>query len=489
MDPETAPTTCKPCPFMQKYGLQAEKRHPPYTDYRLVDTLASFNREKMIERAVHAKGAGAKGVFETTHDISDICGIDMLLGVGKKTPCTARFSTTTFERGSADAIRDPKGMALKFMTEQGNWDWVCLNTPMFFIRDPIKFAAMMHAQRRDPQTNLVNPNLWWDWVCNNHEALHMVIFQYSEFGDMFDYRSMSAYVGNAFKWVKMDGSWNYVHFFLTSDQGPDFENGEKAKDSSAGDTDSATRDLYEAIERGDHPSWTAYVQTVAPEDAHKLAFNILDPTKHWNIQSYPRHIPVIPPRQFGKLTLTHNPKDYFTEVEQLAFSPANLVPGVEPSEDPILQARLFAYNDAQRYRLGANSQGPPVNRSKSGTAGTDTNLSTTAYANAYTNTEHEAWLAQTSARAWSQPNEEDYKFPREFWEVLPKLRSLEFQDSIVVNMSKSLAETRADIRERVYQTLGLVATDLADRVRKSTEMLVSGITVASPRGSSGSARL
>ncbi|KAJ5286794.1 Heme-dependent catalase-like protein [Penicillium angulare] len=247
---------------------------------------------------------------------------------------------------------------------------------------------------------------------------------------------MSAYVGNAFKWVKRDGSWNYVHFFFTSDQGPDFQTGEKAKNPSAGDIDSATRDLYEAIERGEYPSWTAHVQSVAPENAHKLSFNLLDATKHWNIQSYPRHIPVIPPRQLGKLTLTQSPKDFFTEVEQLAFSPANLVPGVEPSEDPILQARLFAYNDAQRYRLGASSQDLPANRPKSGAASTDTNFSTTAHVKTHIDAEHDAWLAQTSARAWSQPNEEEYKFPREFWEVLTELRSAEFQNSIVVNISK-----------------------------------------------------
>ncbi|KAJ5389345.1 catalase Cat [Penicillium cataractarum] len=453
---------------MQPEWSQKEKKDPPYTDSRLFDALSSFNREKTLERVVHAKGAGAHGVFEITHDISDICDIDMLLGVGKKTACTARFSTTTFERGSADAIRDPKGMAVKFFTEQGNWDWVCLNIPFFFIRDPMKFPGMMHAQRRDPQTNLVDPNLWWDWVCNNHEALHMVVFQYSDFGDMFNYRGMSGYVGHAFKWVKRDGSWKYVHFFFTSDQGPDFTSGQKV-DATVGDMDSATRDLSNAIERGEYPSWTAHVQVVDPKDAPELAFNILDSTKHWNLASYPQDIPVIPPRPFGKLTLTQNPKSFFTEIEQLAFSPSNLVPGVEPSEDPILQARLFAYPDAQRYRLGANLQQLSDNQPSPSAADAKTTPTT----------ELDTWLAQTSSQAWSQPNELDYKYPRDFWNVLPKLRSAEFQNSIVVNMSKSLAQTRAELRERVYQTLRLVAADLADRVRDATEMLVPDNMAAS----------
>jgi catalase len=416
----------------------------------------------------------------------------MLLGVGKKTPCTARFSTTTFERGSADMIRDPKGMAVKFFTEKGNWDWVCLNVPMFFIRDPIKFPAMMHAQRRDPRTNLVNPNLWWDWVSKNHEALHMVLLQYSEFGDMFNYRNMSGFVGHAFKWVKRDGSWNYVHFFLSSDQGPSLQSGGKTKDVNVGDTDSATEDLHDAIERGEYPSWTAHVQVVAPKDAQRLPFNILDLTKHWNLGNspgYPENIPIIPSRPFGKLTLTRNPEDFFTEIEQLAFSPSNLVPGVEPSEDPILQARLFAYPDAQRHRLGANHNQLPANQPKASTANIDHSPNTTAQADIYSDTKHQAWLAETFSRSWSEPNGQDYKYPRDFWNVLPELRGAKFQNSIVVNMSESLAQTRADIRERVYQTLCLVAIDLADRVEYATEVLVRDAEVASPRTSPGSAKL
>ncbi|OTA60873.1 putative catalase Cat [Hypoxylon sp. EC38] len=500
-------TTSNGCPVMRPEGSQRDGKNLLLKDFHLIDLLSHFNREKIPERIVHARGAGAYGEFEVTHDISDICNIDMLLGVGKKTQCVTRFSTTGLERGSAESIRDPKGMAVKFFTEQGNWDWVCLNIPMFFIRDPIKFPGMMHAQRRDPQTNLANPNIWWDWVCNNHESLHMVLWLYSEFGTMFNYRSMSGYVGHAYKWVMPDGSWKYVHFFLSSDRGPNFTQGETAKNASPTDPDSATRDLYEAIERGDYPTWTANVQVVEPKDAHKLGFDILDLTKHWNLGNYPPDINVIPSRPFGKLTLKRNPQNFFSEIEQLAFSPSHLVPGVEPSEDPVLQARMFAYPDAQRYRLGVNYQQLPANRSehtfnpllRDGAATSTTNYGglpghvsdyypMTFHEPKESDTEFDSWVAKVSSKAWLQTNELDYKFPREFWNILPTLRSPEFQNTIVVNMSHSVAQTHEEIRERVYSMLELVATDLARRVREATDKLIKEKVVL-PLGKPGSLRM
>ncbi|KAI1801854.1 putative catalase Cat [Daldinia bambusicola] len=486
-------TTSNGSPAVRPEGSQRDGKNLLLKDFHLIDLLSHFNREKIPERVVHARGAGAYGEFEVTHDISDICNIDMLLGVGKKTPCITRFSTTGLERGSAESVRDPKGMAIKFFTEQGNWDWVCLNIPMFFIRDPAKFPGMMHAQRRDPRTNLANPDLWWDWVCNNHESLHMVLWLYSEFGTMFNYRSMSGYAGHAYKWVMPDGSWKYVHFFLSSDRGPNFTEGGKVQNVSPTDPDSATRDLFEAIEKGDYPTWTANVQVVDPKDVHKLGFDILDLTKHWNLGNYPPDINVIPSRPFGKLTLNRNPENHFAEIEQLAFSPSHLVPGVEPSEDPVLQARMFAYPDAQRYRLGVNNQQLPANRSKctfnpllrDGAATSTSNYGripghVTDYhpmkfqEQKEPDTEFDSWTARVSSRPWLEVSEDDYKFPREFWKVLPTLRSPEFQNTIVENMSESLAQTQKDTRERVYHVLELVATDLSERVREATEKQVSG---------------
>jgi catalase len=351
---------------------------------------------------------------------------------------------------------------------------------MFFIRDPAKFPDLIHAQRRDLRTNLMNPNMWWDWVCNNHESLHMVLWLYSEFGTMFNYRSQSGYVGHAYKWVMPDGSWKYVHFFLSSDRGQNLSEGDKVKEESMVDPDSAMKDFYEAIERGDYPTWTANVQVVDPEDAHKLGFNILDFTKQWNLGSYPQDIDVIPSRPFGKLTLKRNPENYLAEIEQLAFSPSNLVPGIEASEDPILQARMFAYADARRYRLGPNHEqlstnqskftpNPPLrNRASTSTDTYGTHLGSSKETKG-SDAEFNAWIAKVSSKEWSQPNEMDYKFPREFWKVLPTLRSPEFQNSIVVNIAQSLSQACEETRRRVYGTLTLVAADLSQRVREATE--------------------
>ncbi|KAI1466928.1 catalase-like domain-containing protein [Daldinia caldariorum] len=247
-------TTSNGSPAVRPDGSQRDGKNLLLNGFHLIDLLSHFNREKIPERV--------------THDISDTYNIDILLGFGKKTPCITRFSTTGLERGSAELVRDPKGMAAKFFTEQGNWDWVCLNIPMFFIRDPAKFPGMMHAQRRDPRTNLANPDL-------------------CEFGTMFNYRSMSGYVGHAYKWVMPDGSRKYVHFFLSSDRGPNFTEGGKIQNVSPTDPDSATRDFFEAIEQGDYPTWTANVQVVDSKDVHKLGFDILDLTKHWNLGNYP----------------------------------------------------------------------------------------------------------------------------------------------------------------------------------------------------------
>ncbi|KAH8599573.1 catalase-like domain-containing protein [Bisporella sp. PMI_857] len=372
----------------------------------------------------------------------------MLLGVGKKTSCVVRFSTTALERGSSEAVRDSKGMAVKYFTEEGNWDWVCLNMPMFFTRDPAKFPSLVHAQRRDPQTGLINPSLWWDWVCNNHESLHLVLVQYSGFGTMFNWRSMSAYTGHAFKWVMSNGSWKYVHMFLSSDQGPNFRVGAAAEADPA-DPDSATRDLYNGIRQGEYPTWSAHVQVIDPWDAHKLSFNILDLTKHWNLG------------------------DYFEEIEQLAFSPSHLVPGVEPSEDPCSKHDYFAYPDAQRYRLGVNYQQRQADQSSHKAS----NLYWRASTDIDLDSERNTWLAQISSSSWK------------FWEVLPTLRSLEFQERLVLNLAESISQIDQELREKVFHTFTLVCIDLAERVRDATTKLIASRDLALRRGRPGSLRL
>ncbi|KAJ5678581.1 peroxisomal catalase [Penicillium macrosclerotiorum] len=478
MSVATASTGLHPtgCPVMahRSAPLNNEK-YPEGRESQIFESLSRFNREKIVERPVHAKGAGAYGVFEVTHDISDVCEIDALLGVGKKIPCVTRFSTTGLERGSADGARDLKGMATKLFTKDGEWDWVGLNFPLFFIRDPAKFPDLMHAQRRDPQNNLLNPNMLWEFLTENHEALHMSLIQFSDFGTMFSWRNLSAYTGHAFKWVKADGSFKYVHLFLSSDKGPNLETGEQAF-SSETDPDQATKDLFEAIERGDNPTWTVNIQVIDPKDAPRLDFNILDVTKHWNLGNYPDSIPVIPSRPVGKLTLNRNPQNYFSEVEQLAFSPSHLVPGIEPSEDPVLQARMFAYPDAQRYRLGHHHSAP-------------NQITKTQTYTESLGPEFAEWLAKTTSKSWSQPNPDDYKFPGNFYDRLPVLRDQKFQDRMVENVVESVSMTRDDVRQRVYHTLGLVHPELAQRVRDGAEALVHKQSSSTPRGDAGSLRL
>ncbi|KAJ5673932.1 CAZyme family AA7 [Penicillium macrosclerotiorum] len=440
------------CPVMGMAPSKISSVGPQ--DIYTLEALSHFNREKIPERAVHALGAGAYGEFEVTHDISDICNIESLLGVGKKTEVMTRFSTTGLERGSSDSVQDLKGMATKFFTKDGEWDWVFLNFPFFFIRDPAKFPEMIHAQRRDPQTNRPNPNMLWKFVSENHESLHMTLLQFSDFGRMFTWRTMSSYSGHAFKWVMADGSFKYAHFFLASERGPNFENGSIANIDSS-DPDAASKDLFEAIERGENPSWIAKVQLVDPKDAPNLGFNILDVTKHWNLGTYPTGVKLLEPREFGRLTLNRNVTDYFREVEQRAFSPSNLVPGIEASEDPILQARMFAYPDAQRYRLPITQQPTPRARTPSA-LGPQSALGP----------EFVEWLAETSSAAWSQSNEDDYRFAREYYEVLPSFRGQEFQDRLVERLIGSIAQTCPEIREKVYHAFSLLSLELADKVKR-----------------------
>ncbi|CEJ92384.1 hypothetical protein VHEMI08039 [[Torrubiella] hemipterigena] len=471
-------------------------------DSHLIEMLTHFNRERIPERVVHAKGAGAYGEFEVTHDISDICSIDMLLGIGKKTRCITRFSTTGGERGTADAVRDPRGMATKFFTSEGNWDWVYLNVPFFFVRDPLKFPGLMHAQKRDPQTNLPNPNSFWDWVACNHESLHMVLWLYSEYGTFNSYRHMNSYMGHAHKWVKPDGSYRYVHMYLQADAGYEFASGPQMQRTSGIDPDHATRDLYHAIRTGNYPTWTAYVQVIEPEDAPKFGYNILDITKHWDMGTYPKDLGTVPARPFGKLTLNRNPDNYFAEVEQLAFSPSHLVPGIAPSEDPVLQARMFAYPDAQRHRLGVNYQQIPVNRplcpfnplQRDGRAAVDGNYGSRAgylpsdcpmtFRERYQTKWDAALEPVVNDESLSEVSELDYKFPRTFWTHLDDAEHAGWQDKLVDNLAQSICQADTRVRENMYTVFGLVDHDLASRVRDKTELLVVRASMV-PRRESG----
>ncbi|KAL5010218.1 hypothetical protein ScPMuIL_012523 [Solemya velum] len=323
-------------------------------DFVFTDEMAHFNRERIPERVVHAKGAGAFGYFECTHDITKYCKANPFQFVGKKTPIAVRVSTVGGERGSADTARDPRGFAVKFYSEDGNWDLVGNNTPIFFIRDPMLFPSFIHTQKRNPVTNLKDPDMFWDFLTLRPESLHQVSILFSDRGTPDGFRHMNGYGSHTFKMVNAKGEAVYCKFHYKTDQGIKNLMAEEAERLFRDDPDYATRDLYNAIESGNYPTYTLYIQVMTFKEAENFRWNPFDLTKVWPQGEYPL-IPV------GRMVFNRNPKNYFAEVEQIAFSPAHMIPGIEASPDKMLQGRLFSYSDTHRHRLGSNYLQLPVN--------------------------------------------------------------------------------------------------------------------------------
>jgi catalase len=330
-------------------------------DVHVMEKLAHFNRERIPERVVHAKGAGAYGVFECTADMSQHTRAAFLSAAGKKTEVFVRFSTVGGEKGSADSARDPRGFAVKFYTEEGNYDMTGNNTPVFFIRDPLKFPDFIHTQKRDPKTNTPNADMFWDFLSLTPESIHQVTILFSDRGTPRSYRHMNGYSSHTFKWYNAKGEHCWVQYHFKTEQGIQNLTRQEAARLAGEDPDHATRDLYEAIERGDGPSWRVCVQIMPPDDAKTYRWNIFDITKVWPHGDYPLI-------EIGRMTLNRNPENYFADVEQAAFCPGSFVPGIAASPDKMLQARLMSYHDAHLYRLGPNYQLLPVNVPKACTA-------------------------------------------------------------------------------------------------------------------------
>jgi catalase len=326
-------------------------------DVPLIEKLAHFDRERIPERVVHAKGAGAHGYFEVTHDVTKFTRAKFLSEVGKRSEVFVRFSTVGGERGSADSERDPRGFAVKFYTDEGNYDLVGNNTPVFFIRDPIKFPDFIHTQKRQPATNLKNADMFWDFLSLTPESIHQVTILFSDRGTPRDHRHMNGYSSHTFMWYNKKGEYYWVQYHFKTEQGIQNFTGEEANNMRGIDPDCATRDLYEAIAKGDYPSWRLEVQIMTPEQAKKYRFDPFDITKVWPHADFP-------PMNVGRLVLNRNPENYYAEVEQAAFSPGNFVPGIGPSPDKMLQGRLFSYHDTHRHRLGPNYHLLPVNAPK-----------------------------------------------------------------------------------------------------------------------------
>ncbi|WP_448071863.1 catalase [Georgenia yuyongxinii] len=323
-------------------------------DVHLVETLASFNRERVPERNPHAKGSGAFGVFETTEDLSRYTKAAMFQP-GAKVDMLARFSTVAGEQGSPDTWRDVRGFSLKFYTTEGNYDLVGNNTPVFFVRDPMKFPHFIRSQKRTPASGLRSADMQWDFWTQNPESAHQVTYLMGERGLPKTWRHMNGYGSHTYMWINAAGEKFWVKYHFHTHQGMEFLSNEEAETLAGSDAEYHRRDLFDAIERGDHPSWTLSVQVMPYEDAKTYRFNPFDLTKVWPHADYPLI-------KVGTMTLNRNPANFFAEIEQAAFAPSNTVPGIGVSPDKMLLGRVFAYADAQRARIGTNYQQLPVNK-------------------------------------------------------------------------------------------------------------------------------
>lgn len=352
-------TTAAGAPVVDNQNvLTAGPRGPQLLqDVWFLEKLGHFDREVIPERRMHAKGSGAYGTFTVTHDITAYTKAKLFASLGKKTDLFVRFSTVAGERGAADAERDIRGFAIKFYTEQGNWDLVGNNTPVFFLRDPLKFPDLNHAVKRDPRTNLRSALNNWDFWSSLPEALHQVTIVMSDRGIPASYRHMHGFGSHTFSMINAANERFWVKYHLRTQQGIKNLTDEEAEKAIGKCRETHQRDLYESIEKGDFPRWTMFIQVMPEQDAAKVPYHPFDLTKVWPHKDYPLI-------EVGVLELNKNPENYFAEVEQAAFNPANVVPGLSFSPDKMLQGRLFSYGDTQRYRLGVNHNQIPVNRAR-----------------------------------------------------------------------------------------------------------------------------
>ncbi|GKZ43759.1 hypothetical protein AbraIFM66951_005235 [Aspergillus brasiliensis] len=461
-------------------------------DTQLIETLAHFSRERIPERVVHAKAVGCYGEFEATRDCSDFTSASFLSKAGKKTPVLQRVSTVGPESGSADTARDVHGWAMKFYTDEGNQDFVFNNTPVFFIRDPIKFPSMNRSHKRHPQTHLPDPNMFWDFHVGNPEGIHQLLILFSDRGTPKSVRYMNSYSGHTYKFTKPDGSFKYAKIHVKTQQGIENLSSRDATRIAGEDPDYMIRDMFEAIERGDYPVWNVYVQLMSPEEAEKYKWNIFDMTKVWSHKEFPL-------QQIGRLTMNRNPRNYFADIEQAAFSPSTMVPGIAASADPVLQARLFAYPDAARYRLGVNYQQIPTNAAKvqvycpfqrdgamrfDENYGSDPNyvgssIKPTRFyqeqkgggaAALALHTEHEKWVGEVSAYT-SEITDDDFVQPAALWDIIG--REAGHQDRVIENLVGSIKGVKyPELRKAVYSLFGRVNDDLQSKLEQRTEAAI-----------------
>lgn len=410
--------------------------------------------------------------------------MDVFSENGLRTPITMRFSTVGGESGSADEARDPRGFAMKFRTRKGIWDLVMNNTPVFFIRDATKFPHFIHTQKRNPQTHLKDKDMTWDYWSSNPESLYQVMRLFSDLGTPDGFIHMNAWSGHTYRWIKADGSWVYVRIYAESMQGVrNFTNAEATKIQGE-NPDYATQQLFETIENGTYPGWTMFAQVLEPEQAQKFKYNVLDLTKEWGFDDVPK-------TEIGKFYLTQNPTNYFAEIEQAAFSPARMVDGWGPSNDPVLQARLFSYSDTHRYRLGPNYMQIPVNcpfspaanferdgaMAVNGNQGSRPNyLSTQSkiklVQRPYVDETHQQWTGG-AVSALSRVTEIDFEWPRRFWASLSSADQQNLISNVVGHLGGAPSK---DIRTRMVALFAHVDAALGSAIAKGVGVPVTKVS-------------
>lgn len=449
-------------------------------DVWLIEKLAQFNREVIPERRMHAKGSGALGTLTVTHDISRYSKAEVFAGVGKTTPMMARFSTVAGERGAADAERDIRGFALKFYTEQGNWDLVGNNTPVFFFSDPLRFPDLNHAIKRDPRTGMRSGDSNWDFWSLLPEALHQVTIVMSERGIPRSFRHMHGFGSHTFSLINADNVRTWVKFHMRTQQGIDNLTDDEAEALVGSDRETHQRDLFDSIERGEFPRWTMSIQTMSDEVARAARFNPFDLTRVWPKGEFPL-------QEVGFFELNRNPDNFFAEIEQAAFSPANIVPGIGFSPDKMLQARLFAYTDAQRYRLGVNFNHIPTNTPKcpvhayhrDGRMRTDGNLGATP---TYFPNSRNEWIDQPNlnepAMNWSgEDGHWDHTTGSDYFEqpgnLFRKMNSLQRQ-LLFDNTARSLRGVSTPVQQRHVCNCGQADPEYGEGVAAALRHLTDG---------------
>ncbi|KAF5533354.1 catalase isozyme P [Fusarium napiforme] len=441
-------------------------------DTQLIETLAHFPRERIPERVVHAKAAGAWGYFECTHDITDWCSAAPFRRIGKQTQVLARLSTVAGEKGSSDTLRDIRGFALKMKTEEGNWDFVGNDLPVFFIRDPAKFPSLNRSHKRHPQTAVADASMFWDFHNNNQEGAHCLMQLFGPRGVPQSLKNVNGFGNHTFKFGKPeDGSFKYVKIHFKPDDGIKNLSQEDAVRLAGEEPDYHIKDMYNSIERGDYPTWTMYLQVMDPKEAETYKWNIFDITKIWPHKDYPL-IPV------GKLVLNKNPDNHFHDIEQAAFSPSTLIPGIAPSADIMLHARMFSYPDAARYRVGPNYQQLPCNRPLDayspyqrdgpmrldGNYGSDPDYVRSSFRKVKSgpaDVAHSEWVGRVQAYS-SDVEDEDWEQPRNLWKIFKDNGDDEvFLNNLSGHVNKALPEVQeatirmwANVDEEISKRLG-----------------------------------